>query len=97
MAAKFGITEILLLANLVLMTCLILTFLNSSGVGIKKAFELEAESFMPPIESRTHLVADESLQRKAVGHSVAETHHPSGDREHGLWWLLLCTSLGGRA
>ena len=68
---------ILLLANLVLMTCLLSTFLYSAGAGIEKALDLEAESLVP-IESRTHLVADEGLPRKSVGHSVANTTNPPG-------------------
>ena len=60
-----------------LMSCFLSTVLNSAGAGIEKAVDLEAKSFVP-IESRTHLVADESLQRKAVGHSVANTTTPPG-------------------
>ncbi len=77
MAAQFGITQILLLANLILMSGLLSTFLKSAGAATEKALNLEAASFVP-IESRTHLVADEGLQRKAVSHSVANTATPPG-------------------
>jgi hypothetical protein len=77
MAAQFGITQILLLTNLILMSGLLSTFLKSAGAATKNALNLEAASFVP-IESRTHLVANKGLQRKAVSHSVPNTATPPG-------------------
>jgi hypothetical protein len=65
MAAQFGITQILLLANLILMSGLLSTFLKSASTATKKALNLEAASFVP-IESRTHLVTNEGLQRRPL-------------------------------
>ncbi|KAL3772662.1 hypothetical protein ACHAW5_008612 [Stephanodiscus triporus] len=71
-AARFGITQILLLANLILMSFLLSTFLKSAGAGIEEMVNAEAKSILP-VESRTPLVAEEGFRRNTVGNSVAKT------------------------
>jgi hypothetical protein len=73
MAARFGITQILLLANLILISLLLSTSLKSAGAGIEKMVDAEAKSNNPPAESRTPLVAEDGFRRNTVGHSVAKT------------------------
>jgi hypothetical protein len=47
MAAQIGVTQILLLANLILMSLLLLSLSRSAGSGIRKTLDLEEESFLP--------------------------------------------------
>lgn len=47
MAAQIGVTQIQLLANLILMSLLLLSLSRSAGSGIRKTLDLEEESFLP--------------------------------------------------
>ncbi len=65
MAAQLGITQILLLANLILLICLVSTLLKSASVGLEIASSSEGSSFMPSPDDH-----EGSLRGKSIDHSV---------------------------
>ena len=66
MAAQFGITQILLLANLILMSFMLRTSFKSAGAVIEEMVNAEAKSILP-VESRTSLFAAEKVFQRAPG------------------------------
>jgi len=53
MAANFGVTQILLLANLIVMSFSAWSFLKSANVSLESASNMNAQSFVPPLTEKT--------------------------------------------
>jgi len=71
-ASRCGFTQLLLLGNLIAVTCLIATLWNKTDSGINTMLTLEKSFFLPPTKESSVIITtdDESSRRRAGGMSM---------------------------